>query len=445
MLEFSFSYYFSPHQIARHYTTLLLAEKWSPTRLAAYQANRLRLLLRHSGTKVPYYRNLFDALGLSPNDVTTENAFTMLQLLPVLDKDTFRREPAAFLADNVSKLNTTTSHTSGTTGSPIKLHWDSNVSALEVCSIARFWRWAGAWPGQAFLDVRSRALTTDTPGVRRLGTALYLRNWKVNSLEISSDLINRHNIGDYARLILRYRPRLVRGFPESVHHLADNLAAEGICDWKPKIITTHSEPLCPNQREQLVKIWGVLPLDNYGIKERCAFVAECRHHRLHFFPTYGVSEVIDSDGRPVAAGEEGRLIATGLHNFAQPLLRYDTGDFVVMSKEETCPCGCKYPMALHITGREEDSLINRQGTRFRGMSLAFLGIPGLKQARLVQKSPDKVLVEISTTNEFDSAARKRLQQQLTEKVYDTLAFELSVKQRIRQTDIGKYRFVVSDF
>lgn len=79
------------------------------------------------------------------------------------------------------------------------------------------------------------------------------------------------------------------------------------------------------------------------------------------------------------------------------------------------------------------------------MSLAFLGIPGLKQARLVQKSLDKVLVEISTTSEFESTAKKRLQHQLTEKVYHTLSFELLVKQRICQSDTGKYRFVVSDF
>lgn len=113
-----------------------------------------------------------------------------------------------------------------------------------------------------------------------------------------------------------------------------------------------------------MKTWGSLPLDNYGMKERSAFAAECPHHRLHFFPTYGLSEVVDSDRRPVPAGEEGRLIATGLHNFAQPLLRYDTGDFVVMSKERTCPCGCRYPIAQHVTGRIEDNLVNRQGACF---------------------------------------------------------------------------------
>ena len=38
-------------------------------------------------------------------------------------------------------------------------------------------------------------------------------------------------------------------------------------------------------------------------------------------------EILDEAGRPCAPGEIGRVIVSPLHNFAMPLLRYESGDY----------------------------------------------------------------------------------------------------------------------
>ena len=44
-------------------------------------------------------------------------------------------------------------------------------------------------------------------------------------------------------------------------------------------------------------------------------------------------EVLDEAGHPVAPGELGEAVATGLCSEAQPFIRYRTGDMVRMSPE----------------------------------------------------------------------------------------------------------------
>ncbi|OVE79707.1 hypothetical protein BVY01_01660, partial [bacterium I07] len=63
----------------------------------------------------------------------------------------------------------------------------------------------------------------------------------------------------------------------------------------------------------------------------------------HIAPEYGIVEIIASDGTAARDGEEGRLIATGLHNRAFPLIRYDTMDFAIAS-ERRCTCGRTLPI-----------------------------------------------------------------------------------------------------
>ena len=52
---------------------------------------------------------------------------------------------------------------------------------------------------------------------------------------------------------------------------------------------------------------------------------ECEQHEgMHLNWEYGLVELLPTDEKNVY-----RIIATNLHNFSMPLLRYDTGDLAV--------------------------------------------------------------------------------------------------------------------
>jgi phenylacetate-CoA ligase len=81
---------------------------------------------------------------------------------------------------------------------------------------------------------------------------------------------------------------------------------------------------------------------------------------VHLLETECIPEVIDSDtGESVPPGVEGELVLTNLGRWGSPLIRYRTGDRVVVDPEP-CPCGRVWlRLRGGILGRQDDLLIIR--------------------------------------------------------------------------------------
>jgi phenylacetate-CoA ligase len=443
MIEFKLKDFFYPRDLFTTYLLLRRSERWGLDQFAAYQGQKLAKLLRYCAAEVPYYRAHFARWGLDANAVTPGNAREWLAKVPLLDKDRLREQPEQFLADHAARYDPKAITTSGTTGTPLTVYWDRGSNVMEFCCIQRLWRWAGVRPGHAFLDLRSCVFPRAHKNLRQEGEAVFLRNWKVNGLEFSSDHITAANLSDYYRVLLRYRPRLVRGHPQAIQHLANLLRGAGLGGWRPSAVTTASETLYEFQRRDIEQAWGAPVMDSYGLTEHNVFIAQCREGRWHLSPEYGICEIVDDAGQPVAPGNEGWLIATGLHNYAQPLLRYHTRDRAVAGDGAPCPCGRGLPVVDRIVGRVDDCLQTRDGRRFSGMHFVFYGRRGIRKARLIQESLDAVTVELVVDSTFDQAEKASLLEAMERKVGGRLTFHLQVVKEIRQETPGKYKFVVS--
>ena len=108
----------------KYHKELMESQWFTPSQLAELQEKKLRVLLEHAYKNVPYYRKVFDTLGLKPRDIKDKED---LDKLPLLKKDYIRENPSAFLAKNISKKEFKTVSTSGTTGAPLKLFKDKNM------------------------------------------------------------------------------------------------------------------------------------------------------------------------------------------------------------------------------------------------------------------------------------------------------------------------------
>jgi phenylacetate-CoA ligase len=443
VIDFRVGDFFYPHRIALTWWMLRRSEQWAPDRLRRFQSERLAGLMRHAGAEVPHYGALFREAGIDPGQATADNAMALLRRLPILQKEALRAQPRQFLARNWEQFKPKEITTSGTTGTPLTVYWDRDSNVLELCCIQRLWRWAKFRPGQGFLDLRSRIFERDDEVVGA-GKVAYKRNGVINGLEFSSDLIDASNIAGYHELLLRFRPRLIRGHPQSIQHLATLLDRGGLGGWQPRAITTASETLYDFQREEIQRVWPVPILDSYGLKEHNVFITQCERGRHHVYAEYGICEIVDDDGNPVGPGEEGWIVATGLHNRAQVLLRYNTADRAVAAGDgEACPCGRKLPIVRKLIGRIDDCVVREDGRRYSGMHFALFGRRGIRKARLTQENYRRVVVELVVTEEFDQAERAALLDALARKVEDGLTFELQLVNDIVQDAPGKFKFVVS--
>src|SRR6202035_790514 len=91
------------------------AERMSVDELQALQLDRLRWTLRYAYANVPFYRNRFDAAGVSPQDC---RSLDDLASFPVTTKGDLRENyPAGLFAVPVSELRRIHA-SSGTTGQP---------------------------------------------------------------------------------------------------------------------------------------------------------------------------------------------------------------------------------------------------------------------------------------------------------------------------------------
>src|SRR5262249_39797356 len=154
---------------------------------------------------------------------------------------------------------------------------------------------------------------------------------------------------------------------------ASLILEEALDVYQPECVLTSSEKLSPEMRMTIEKAFKAPVYDGYSGVEACCLASECEHHRLHVSPAVGIVELLNADGSPSKVGETGEIVATGLLNFAQPLIRYRTGDLATWS-DETCPCGRQMPILKEIFGRQEDVVVLRDGRRSASFYKVFQGL-----------------------------------------------------------------------
>jgi phenylacetate-CoA ligase len=430
MREFRLSDIVSPRRIVYWRWKLWESQYYPPERLRKLQWKLLAGILVHCRAHVPYYRNAFARLGLERSDF---RSLDDLSRLPVIDKFTVLDHREELKADNIVRFRPREMFTSGTTGTPVGFYWDVDSTVLELISQWRHFSWSGYRLGDAFLDIRSMVLRSGRD---------HQWNRKCRGLELSSDLMDSSNVGRFAELLRRCRIRLWRGHPSAMSHFIRLLQAAGIADIKPKIIITVAETLLDSERH-LIESWAGIPVgDSYGQVEHAALICQCPQGAYHICSEYGIVEILNEDGSPAKPGEEGRIVATSLHNRALPLLRYDTGDFAVAS-DLACRCGRTLPIIASFTGRTDDRLMTADGRWISGLRFSHCLTKGVRRAQIVQRSRAGIDVYIVPTpdwrDETEAAVRKDLEKRLGE----PMAIRFHQVAEVPFQGSGKFKFVVS--
>ncbi len=109
--------------------------------------------------------------------------------------------------------------------------------------------------------------------------------------------------------------------------------------------------------------WGAKVYSTYGVTELANSLCECDAGAGgHLHDEHLHLEVLDDEGRPVADGEVGEVVATTFGVEAMPLIRYRTGDCAALFTAP-CSCGRTTPRLGPIVGRKNQKL------KFKGASL----------------------------------------------------------------------------
>ncbi len=312
--------------------------------------------------------------GQAPSD-----RFEALSELPFSDKAMLRKSQAAdppfgdYLAvdpDQVIRLH----RTSGTTGQAMNLALTARDARDTAMAGARAQSAAGLGPGHRV--------------VHCLNYQLWMGGFTDHTtLEATGAMVIPYGVGGSAGLI-----RLIRevgataisctpSYPAVLERvLADDFPGLAPRDLGLTLGLFGGEAGLddPAFRGRLESVWGFAARNaNYGVSDvLCNFAGQCvLNPDLHFVALDLLyPELIEPEtGAPLPwqEGESGELVLTHLQKEAQPLVRFRTGDIVVLTGLDPCACGRTAPR-FRVIGRADDMVVIRGINVFPTMLAAVL-------------------------------------------------------------------------
>jgi len=401
------------------------------------QWRRLEAYLRQITTHVPYYRELFQKEGIRVEEIQSPIDF---QRIPLLSKDDIRAAKDRIVTKDPFRRGVA-SNTGGSTGEPLYFYTDMAASALRRANTLRTTRMAGIDIGDKQAIIWGFHL--DRPFKERFTSAI--RDYFSNILYLSSFNMSEEAMGRYARMLNRFKPDLILGYPSAVSQFAEFCKAHRFTSIRPRAAMSSGEKLFPHQAELIGGTFACPVFDRYGSNEFDGVAQECdRHAGLHVFNDILFVEVIHESGRPAVSGEVGEIVVTDLSNLYMPFLRYRTGDLAVPTLR-TCDCGRGFPLLDRIEGRMFDAIVTPDGKSAGGFFWTYLSraVPGIEQFQIEQRERSGVVFRIVPGPEWKEEHKQELERKIKENMGPSFGVTFDVVREIPLTPSGKFRFISS--
>ncbi len=366
---------------------------YGPERLRRLQNTQLKKIIHHCYFNVPYYRDLFRTLKLTPQSFQTVDD---LQKIPLMDKSTVIENYEKLVAWKRKNILCRVGSTSGSTGSPTAFFRDYESINFENASVWRHWRQAGDF-GKKRVTLRGETIVP----ARQASPPFWKYNSANRELLMSGYHLSLDNAPSYIHALMAFKPKVLYCYPSTAYLLAKFFkhSAQQYCF---DSIFTSSESLEPDIRAFIEDTFDSRIYDWYGQAERVAAIAQCPAGQYHIQEDYSIVELINT-----SCGDE--LVGTHLYNFVMPLLRYRTNDYVT-SLSENCSCGSAFRMVAKILGRNYGYILTPEGYRISITNHIPRGVDNLLETQFCQEKQGELIINVLTNGKFSEQDRKRLVQ-----------------------------------
>jgi phenylacetate-CoA ligase len=327
-------------------------EKLSRIEISNIQLNNLKKTVQLVYDKVPFYKDKFKELKVTPDDIKT---LEDIRKLPFTTKNDLRNNaPFDMMAtslDNCIELHAS----SGTTGIPVTACY--TPKDIEVWSevMARCLSMSGLTNKDIFQNPIPYGTFTGAFG-------FHYGAQKVGALVISSGMGQSER---QIKLMEYYGTTFISAVASYAMRLSQVALNMDIDPRKLKVRNGlfGAEMFTPGLKKRIRDIWDMDVHDSYGLTEMCGpgVSTDCdQHDGLHLWEDHFLVEVLDPKTlEPVGLEEEGELVLTTLTKEGMPLLRYRTRDISKLYDEKACECGRTHIKHTPVKGRSDDMLIIR--------------------------------------------------------------------------------------
>jgi len=378
--------------------------------IIAYQNRHLQRLIHHAYRNVPYYRALFERHGVVPDQIRT---VADLERVPITAKRDLQVAPARdVVARGLNPERLLVHTTSGSSGEPLDIRHTWLEERLGTAFRMRALREFGLRPTDRRVDIglvrRHDARDWDLPQRMLRAFGIY-RKASVDCRSAPDEILRR---------LEALRPDVIAAFPGVLCRVAGVVTGGHRTTLRPRILISGGEVLTPLMRSQITEAFRVPIVEHYGTHELGTVAWQCMKQGGYHVTDDGVIVEVLKDGRPARRGEVGEVVATRLHAFAMPFIRYRLGDLVTQG-DAPCACGAPFSTIFTVQGRMLDYFPLANGRLFHPYELVMIILERggwIGQYQLTQERRDRVVLRVAPRMTpsaenlawFERAAREQL-------------------------------------
>ena len=418
-----------------YYLHQLRGNLWlKPSILRKMQNKRLRAIVKHAYSNVPFYHKKFEEAGIKPDDIKSVEDLNKIPLTTKLEIQSKNFQDV--VAANVDLKNLVKSTTSGSTGIPLTIFCDRWIEDF----------YEAVWMRAMFEDglrLQDKMAVIADPRSFPEGKGIFQRlGFKKREYISIFDSAERQ-----MALLREFKPDVIKGYTSSLFILAAEFG-EALQELETRLVFSGAELLDTASRKVICSAFGGELFDFYACNEFGLLAWECKAHDLyHLNADVTLVEFLDDEGEAISPGEKGKVVCTSLFNYVMPLIRYELDDVAVPVDDE-CSCGITLPLIKCVEGRTDDFLVATNGrvispTVF--FPYPFDNLGEIKRFRVVQERKDKLRIELVpkgeslNRNRFFEKAEKRIKQLFGE----DMNVEFKILKAIPRDKTGKLRKVIS--
>jgi phenylacetate-CoA ligase len=407
--------------------------------LLELQWKKLRLLLIHSQQNVPYYRRIFQEVGVDTRKINTPED---LRKIPVLTKANISANQPHLISECVKRSSLKRDSSGGSTGENVIFYHDKGCRVSFLGATERNHRWCGINTGE--LEVMIWGSPFDLKAAAKWTGKM--KSILQNVRFISAYQMKPENLSKFICDLRKWKPALVTGYSAALEVFGRYMIENGISDIRPKAVISSAEMLFPYQREIIERAFDCKLYNRYGCREFGTIAHECSHGSMHVNMERLFVEIVQEDDCTEGL-DPGEILVTDLDNYGMPMIRYRIGDMARYANPDVpCKCGRGLAVLSEIQGRTFDLLRTASGRNIPGTFWTILtrSVSGISQFQVVQKSLTHIVVNLKTESTFPMDCVESLRETVKEYCGPETRVDINLVDCIEPGPSGKFRFVISE-
>ncbi|MDR2149057.1 MAG: hypothetical protein LBE91_21660 [Tannerella sp.] len=385
--------------------------------------------LRHfliNAQKSVFWQKRFESYKIN---LYAENIIEEIKKLPILTKDEVQENLESI---KVNKINDkiTKNQTGGTTGKGLVFQ---QTQTMENKQWAVWWRyrrrhgiqlntWMGWFGGKLIMDVMSQK-----PPFWRI-------NYPGKQIMFSQYHLNKNTVKLYYDEIVNKKIKWLHGYPTFLAYFANLIKEKKLPNLAIDYVTIGSENLLTHHIQIIREVFGVEPIQHYGLAEGVANISQLPNDELQIDQDFALLELVPTDFDKNIY----RIVGTNYSNDSFPLIRYDTKDLAHVEIQN----GRK--RIISLDGRIEDYIILPNGNKLGRLANIFKNAVNVNEAQIYQPDINNIIIRIVKKVNYKDTDEASLLKECRDRFGKDINITFQYLSNIEKANSGKLRYVISD-